>query len=348
MFFGDDRKKTRLKSALLRELYQNNLRILGKQEKPSIFTLFGPLFQKVFLVLFLSFGIIAIDFQYPDPALLPLQKENSVNATDNSTNFNLDLSGYRTLLAASSVPISQMFDLRVRTIIIDPGHGGEDKGAVGSKGTKEKHITLDIAQRLRNRLQKNSHFQIYMTRESDADIPINRRIEFANSLHADIYISIHVNSVPYGPINIIETYYFGPNADHETLRLSELENGGSQYSLADFKEILQKIGNTVKLQESKTLATAIQRSLYRNISRENREIRNSGIKTAPFAVLLGVDMPSVLTEISCISNEIEEEKLVSAEYREEIARFLEQGINDYLNTRSGKGDMIYEAKSSER
>ena len=132
------------------------------------------------------------------------------------------------------------------------------------------------------------------------------RINFANSHKSDIYISIHVNYIPNKPINTIETYCFGPNKDKRTLLLAERENQGSQLTMSDFKEIIQEIGNTMKSQESSLLALSIQKSLYGNIKKQNKDVENWGVRRAPFIVLLGVDTPSVLTEVTCLSNQQEE------------------------------------------
>ena len=211
-------------------------------------------------------------------------------------------------------------------------------------GTREKDITLDIAKKLRDRLEKNKDYQILMTREEDITLSLEDRIEFANSIKADLYISIHVNYIPSRPINAIETYYFGPHTDRASLKLAEKENMGSQYTLSDFNEIIKKIENTLKTQESILLARSIQNSLYKNIKKQNRSSVNFGTKTAPFIVLLGVDVPSILTEVTCLSNRREEEKLNNEQYREEIAGFLEEGINNYLVKNKVKREVHYAAK----
>jgi N-acetylmuramoyl-L-alanine amidase len=162
----------------------------------------------------------------------------------------------------------------------------------------------------------------------------------ANTYKADLFISIHVNYVPSRPVNIIETYYFGQPSDDRTLKLAERENADSDYAFSDFKKIVEKIGNTLKYQESKKLASRIQHSLVLNSREADKSIQNNGIKTAPFLVLLGVDTPAVLTEVSCMSNAREESELNTVTHRENIAHYLETGILDYLK----KGEASYEAK----
>ena len=139
---------------------------------------------------------------------------------------------------------------------------------------------------------------------------------------------------------MVETYYFGPSNDEKILRLAQQENAGSEYGLNDFKEVVEKLGKTMKLQESKELAQSIQTKLFLNSRKHSEDIKNFGVKRAPFVVLLGVDVPSVLAEVSCLSNSEEERELNSKTHRENIATYLAAGIFDYLN----KGAFPHEAK----
>jgi N-acetylmuramoyl-L-alanine amidase len=251
---------------------------------------------------------------------------------------------YERLLDEVDVRLSSLFGLAVHTIVIDPGHGGRDPGAIGASGTREKDLTLDIALRLRDRLKENGPYNVVLTREVDKKVTPSKRVEFANANNADLFVSIHINSLPQKPLNVIETYYFGPPQDEETLRLAEKENQGSEYSLEGFRAIIEKIGDTLKRQESIALAWSIQRSLFTNIREYDADVQDVGVKVAPFVVLLGVDAPAVLAEVSCITNDEEEVKLNSPDYREKIASFLEDGIISYLNRRHvhAKGEEEHE------
>ncbi len=139
--------------------------------------------------------------------------------------------------------VSRTFGLGVKTIMIDAGHGGADSGTQGKMGTREKDMTLDIAKRLNSRLDKYGRYNVLMTRDQDVTVPLNRRVEVAMAAkaHSSILL-LHLNSLPYKPINIVETYYSGRSADSKTQRLAEQENAGSQYGLSDFKEIIEKLG----------------------------------------------------------------------------------------------------------
>jgi N-acetylmuramoyl-L-alanine amidase len=235
---------------------------------------------------------------------------------------------------------SRMLGLKIKTIMIDPGHGGSASGTIGKMGTMEKDVTLDIAKRLKAHLIKNGRCRVVMTREDDSTVPLEKRVALAQEAKADLFISIHLNYLPRRPINIVETYYFGPSDDEKTLRLAQQENAGSEYGLSDFKEIMEKLGKTMKLQESKKLAESIQANLFLNSRKHSEGIQNHGVKRAPFVVLLGVNVPAVLAEVSCLSNLEEEEELRSESHRENIAGYLAAGIFDYLS----KGALSHEAK----
>jgi len=242
-----------------------------------------------------------------------------------------NLIGY-TLLVSLDDPVRliSLFGLGIRNIVIDPGHGGIDPGAVGAMGTKEKEITLDVALQLKNRLNRIGAYNVLLTRESDRTMPLARRVQFARDNRADLFISLHVNSLPNQSVNVVETYYFGPPLSAETLRLAEQENKESHYAVQELSAIIQDFGNTVKRQESAMLAASIQESLCRNVKNHDAGVLDVGIKMAPFVVLSQVEAPSVLVEISCLTKEKEEAKLASENYREEIASFLEEGILGYL------------------
>ena len=257
-------------------------------------------------------------------------------------------SDFDMLLRDDLSPLTAVFGLDVKTIVIDPGHGGTDPGAIGAKGTMEKDIALDIALRLRDRLRSSGHYKILMTRDADSTLRLNQRVEFANENQADLFVSIHVNAFPDVRVKTIETYYFGAPPDTATIELAKLENSDSQYGMADFKTMIKKIAHTMKHQESAALATSIQHSLFHNIHNLEHRMRNFGVKTAPFVVLLGVDAPSVLTEISCITNVDEEMKLNTPAYRAKIASFLEKGVQEYLRHKQSQtaGDNRYERQKN--
>lgn len=248
---------------------------------------------------------------------------------------------YNFLFDSDQIRLSSVFGLDIQTIVIDPGHGGKDPGAIGSEGTREKDIVMDIALRLRDKLMQSGQYTVLLTRETDTFISLADRVKFSNSNKADLFISLHINALPQKEYNVTETFYFGPPKDLYTLQLAEKENRGSEILSGDFKNMIQKIGVVLKQQESASLAATIQDSLFSNLEKYDREIVDNGTKIAPFVVLLGVDAPSVLVEISCISQKEEEKKLNDTAYRERIITSLKAGITGYLsnrNTQVVKGD----------
>jgi|SRR5262245_6101142 len=245
----------------------------------------------------------------------------------------------------SAVPLShpQPIDrnaipLSIKTIVIDPGHGGEP-GATSETGLTEKEITLDVALRLR-RLLQDEPFEVRLTRDTDHRLSLDKRVAFANEHKADLFISIHVNWMEPYSVRALETYYVGPTDDPATLKLASRENKESDYSLSDYKQILEKIYVDARRDESRALAKAIQSQLYHSLKQKNPQLVNRGVKTAPFVVLIGTQMPAVLVEIACLSNNDEVELLTKEDYRENIALALLRGIRGYahsLNTPVAKG-----------
>jgi len=242
-----------------------------------------------------------------------------------------DLSG----IVESNVPLSTLFDLSVRRVVIDPGHGGVDPGASGRRGLAEKEITLDVARRLARRLRNGHGLQVYQTRTQDTSMSLRERAEYTNTKNADLFISIHVNYFPTEPVYALETYYFGSQSSQEALDRAQFENQNSDYSVAEFNKMINRIEDRLILQESQRLARAVQSSLIRNTRRLNSEVSDWGVKSAPFVVLIGVDAAGILAEIGVISNEDEEARLATPEYREQLALFLEEGVVNYLSTLTG-------------
>jgi N-acetylmuramoyl-L-alanine amidase len=246
---------------------------------------------------------------------------------------------YDAMLTSLRMPMADLFNLKVQTIVIDPGHGGIDPGATGQQGLKEKDVTLDIARRLRDKLAASGNYRVLLTREQDRKVFLKERVAFAKKNRADLFISIHINSLPpgAGSVNYIETYYFGPHSDQRSLDLAEKENRDSDYVMGDFRAVIARIGDTLKTEESKRLANSIHTHLFNDLKRRNRDLIDAGSKTGPFMVLLGVEVPSVLVEVSCISNKAEETRLSRPEYRDNVADFLEAGIVEYLQRRAYPG-----------
>jgi N-acetylmuramoyl-L-alanine amidase len=233
-------------------------------------------------------------------------------------------------------PSRAVLPLSVRRIVLDPGHGGTQAGAMSDSGVTEKEITLDIALRLRQLLE-DAQFEVLMTRETDVTLSLERRASFANSNHADLFVSIHVNWIPYRQVRPLETYFVGPTDDPATLRLASVENHDSGYPLAASRRLLAKIFSDARREESQALAQRLNAELYRSLREVNPALENRGVKTAPFAVLVGTEMPAILVEVSCLSNEADVDLLTTADYRDRIAEALLMGIRSYANGLAGVG-----------
>jgi N-acetylmuramoyl-L-alanine amidase len=218
--------------------------------------------------------------------------------------------------------------LGVRCVVLDPGHGGDDFGTTGPFGLVEKELTLDIALRVAEILTRES-FDVILTRTTDEAVPLQRRAAIANQAHGDVMVSIHVNWIPNRATRGVETYCLGATDDPFLTRLAASENRNSGYSLADFRRLLEGIYADVRKDESQKLAEAVQQQLFTSLARRNPGLVDRGVKTAPFLVLVATDMPAILAEVSCLSNEAEAHLLAQPRYRRQIAEALAAGIRDY-------------------
>ena len=223
--------------------------------------------------------------------------------------------------------------LGVRKIVLDPGHGGNDSGARAAHGIWEKEVTLEIARDLRAQLQKAS-YDIAMTRDRDAFVSLRQRAQIANAAQADLFVSIHVNSVPSRDCHAVETYYLGQADDPRAEQLAGRENRDSGYHLADFRRLLESVYTSVRQAESRKLAHAVQQELVAILGDANPAIRDKGVRSAPFLVLVATESPGILAEVSCLSNDEEAVRLADPAYRQRIARALFLGIHAYAEARN--------------
>lgn len=227
-----------------------------------------------------------------------------------------------------------VFPVGVRRIVLDPGHGGKDVGSVTPDGHYEKDITLDIALRLRDLLKAQQGIEVLLTRDQDERVLLSQRARFANEAKADLFLSIHLNWLEPATNRGVETFYLGPTEDPFLVQLAGRENRESGYSLADVRRLLDGIYLDLRQQESQQLAGSVQRALYRSLKQETPALRDRGIKSAPFLVLVTTEMPAILAEVSCLSNQNEAALLATGEYRQSIAEALRAGIDAYTTTLS--------------
>lgn len=229
--------------------------------------------------------------------------------------------------------------LGINRVVIDAGHGGKQPGAISESGVSEKDITLDIALRV-HRLLDKAPFEVLMTRQDDRTMTLEKRVAFANSNRADLFISIHINWTEPREIRPLETYFVGPSDDPATIKLASMENQESGYSLSEYRRVLEKIYIDTRRDESRNLAKNIHGELYQALKAVNPTLDNRGVRTAPFLVLVGTEMPAILLEVSTLSNEEEVELLIDPDYREKIALAVSRGIGSYasnLNRSAEKG-----------
>jgi N-acetylmuramoyl-L-alanine amidase len=224
--------------------------------------------------------------------------------------------------------------LKVGRIVIDPGHGGHDTGSSGPAGLKEKDLVLDVAKRVGALVEQHLGWEVVYTRSEDRFIPLEQRTEIANNKHADLFLSIHANSSSLRTATGIETYYLNFTTSKAALDVAARENATSEKTVFDLQDLLQKIALKDKVDESREFAVRIQTSLYTMSAKTPVRTRDRGVRKAPFVVLIGASMPSVLAEVGFISNPHDEALMKRPEYRQKIAEALYKGVGAYASTLS--------------
>ena len=239
-------------------------------------------------------------------------------------------------------------------IMIDPGHGGRDPGAVGIGGLKEKTVVLAISKRLgkklesRLKLETRRPVKVLYTRASDVFIPLPERTALANAEGADLFISIHANASENPHLQGVETYYLNNTNDRATIRLASLENGplygrknGRELSFnAETADIVSDLIQNHKVEESRVFAQVIQSSMMAQVAKRHTQARNLGVKKGPFYVLVGAEMPCVLAEVSFLTHRVQGKLLRSSAYQEAIAEGLFQGMARFIKEELPRMDSL--------
>jgi N-acetylmuramoyl-L-alanine amidase len=225
--------------------------------------------------------------------------------------------------------------LKIGKIVIDPGHGGHDTGTIGPNGLLEKDLVLDVSKRLGKLLEARLGAEVVFTRRDDTFIPLETRTSIANQEQADLFVSVHANSSHDPDARGVETYYLNFTSSPEALEVAARENAASDQDIHQLQDLVKKIALKEKIEESREFASDVQQSLHSGLAARTSGIRDRGVKKAPFVVLIGANMPSILAEISFISNPGDEKRLKSAEYRQRIAESLYRGISRYVNGLGG-------------
>jgi N-acetylmuramoyl-L-alanine amidase len=237
--------------------------------------------------------------------------------------------------AAGERSLIRALGLKIGKIVVDAGHGGHDTGTIGPNGLQEKDLVLDVALKLGKLLEDKLGAEVVYTRDDDTFIPLETRTAIANKEQADLFISIHANSSDDPTARGVETYYLNFTSRADALEVAARENAVSEKSIHELQDLVKKIALKEKIGESREFASDVQRSLYAGLSAKSPNLRNRGVKKAPFVVLIGANMPSILAEISFVSNPDDAKKLKTNDYRQRIADSLYKGVFKYVNSLSG-------------
>jgi N-acetylmuramoyl-L-alanine amidase len=229
--------------------------------------------------------------------------------------------------------LTRALGLKIGRIVIDAGHGGHDTGTIGPTGLMEKDLCLDVALRLGKIVQQRlPSADVVFTRSDDTFIPLEERTHIANEAKADMFISIHANSSQDSGARGIETYYLNLKGSPEAMEVAARENATSDQGIHELEDLVKQIARTEKIDESREFAEDVQDSLSKRVQKTAKVVKNRGVRKAPFVVLIGADMPSILTEISFLSNPADEKLLKQPEHRQRVAEGIFQGIAGYLQS----------------
>ena len=267
-----------------------------------------------------------------DTAPTPTKSKSRLSANRKSQDLDIRVakptsSGDRSLI--------RTLGLKIGKIVIDPGHGGHDTGTIGPDGLEEKDLVLEVGRRLGKLLETRLGAEVVYTRKDDTFIPLETRTAIANQQRADLFISIHANSSHDPDARGVETYYLNFTSSPEALEVAARENAVSEKSIYELGDLVKKIALKEKIEESREFAGDVQQSLHSGLAAKSPAIRDRGVKKAPFIVLIGANMPSILAEISFVSNPTDEHRLETSEYRQRIAESLYRGIAKYVDGLSG-------------
>jgi N-acetylmuramoyl-L-alanine amidase len=235
---------------------------------------------------------------------------------------------------AGETSLVRALGLKIQRVVIDPGHGGHDEGTQGPHGLLEKDVVLDVGLRVGKLIEQQMGAEVIYTRSDDTFIPLEGRTAIANEKKADLFLSVHANSSPAPQISGVETYYLNFSDSKDALNIASRENATSQKSVFELRDLIQKISLHDKAEESRDFASRIQAALFNFSARNFPNEKNRGVKKAPFVVLIGANMPSVLAEIGFLSNPREEALLKKAEYRQKLAEALYRGVSRYAESLS--------------
>jgi len=225
--------------------------------------------------------------------------------------------------------LPEQLGLKVKRVVIDPGHGGKDTGAIGRNGLTEKEVVLDVAKNLKKIIEENLHWEVILTRDRDVFIRLEDRIAVANAKKADLFISIHANASRRREARGIETYFLNFSSSPDAMEVAARENAISTKNISDLQKILKDLMLNSKINESSKLAGVVQKNIVEAVNGNFSGTKDLGVKQAPFYVLIGAKMPSILVEVSFITNPEEEILLSKEDYRNKITEGIFAGVKAY-------------------
>jgi N-acetylmuramoyl-L-alanine amidase len=288
-----------------------------------------------------------VPFNFTDPmvslmASLPAQPPSQVHASSTRvipatrplSRLGSDAPSAALASENASRSLTRALGLKVGRVVIDAGHGGHDYGTIGPHGVLEKDVVLDVALRLSKLVQERMGAEVVLTRSDDTFIPLHERTAIANEHKADLFLSIHANSSPTPEVAGTETFFLNFTNSPDALNVAARENAGSDKTVGELKDLIQTITLNDKIEESHTFAGDIQSAIQAQAARSNTAAHNRGVKRAPFVVLIGASMPSVLAEIGFLSNNRDESNLGRPAYRQKVAEALYKGLAQYSQSLS--------------
>jgi N-acetylmuramoyl-L-alanine amidase len=265
----------------------------------------------------------------PSPTTLPAAKPPAAKSPVTAPPAPEEIASAARHTSSGQNSLIRALGLKINRVVIDPGHGGHDNGTEGPKGLLEKDLVLDVSQRLGKLIEDRMAAEIIYTRTDDTFIPLEGRTALANEKKADLFLSIHANSSSISKIAGVETFYLNITGTRDALDLAARENASAQTSIFELQDIIKKITLHDKSEESLEFARRIQAALFSFSAKNIPASKDRGVKSAPFIVLIGANMPSVLAEIGFLSNPREEALLKKSDYRDKLAEALYKGIERY-------------------
>jgi N-acetylmuramoyl-L-alanine amidase len=260
------------------------------------------------------------------PALMPEPAKPA-----KATPLQMEIAKAARRTAQGNTSLVRALGLKLQRIVIDPGHGGHDEGTQGPKGLLEKELVLDVALRVGKLVEERMGAEVIYTRSDDTFVPLEGRTALANDKKADLFLSIHANSSPTPQVTGVETYYLNFTDSKDAMTVASRENASSQKSVFELRDLIQQISAHDKAEESRDFASRIQLALFAFSSKTFPAERNRGVRKAPFVVLIGANMPSVLAEIGFLSNPREEALLKKSDYRQKLSEALFHGLSKYAD-----------------